>query len=184
MSRYHSPRHLKKRKFPRLSLCLAAAVLLLAAAGTSLWSAAPLARYAVSTSGSDSARVARFYVGAKSTTANENLQLNANAKTAAYTLTVTNYTGNTVNEVTTAYDVVVTFPSRLSGVTLTLKNGTTTVPGTAAENNTVFTFANAGTFPAGTPRTDTLTLTFELSSGAQNNSWKNIEITANAAQQD
>ena len=183
MSRYHSPKHLKKRKFPRLPLCLAAAVLLLTAAGVSLWSTAPLAKYAVSTSGSDSARVARFYVSAKSTTADENLQLNANASTADYTFTVTNYDGKTVNEVTTAYDVVVTFPSKLSGVTLTLKNGTTPVPGTA-ENNTVFTFANAGIFPAGTSKTDTLTLTFKLSSGAQNNSWKNIEITANAVQQD
>ncbi len=188
MSRQYSPQHIKNKnkKFLLHRLYLAVVFLLFAALGTSMWATAPLAKYITSTTGSDSARVARFAVSAaKSNGQSNSISLDeGDAATANYVFTVSNQNTNGVNETATAYDVVVAFPSELSGVTLTLKNGTTSISGTATENDTVFTFANAGRFQAGMAQTDTLTLTFTMTDDARNCTWEGIGITVNAAQQD
>lgn len=186
MSRQYIPKYEKKIKLMPHRLYLAVALLLLAALGTSMWATAPLAEYITSVTDSDGARVAHFAVSATKVNEQSNaISLDKNGTaTASYIFTVSNQNASGVNETATVYDVVVTFPSELSGVTLTLRNGTTAVSGTAAENNTVFTFANAGSFPAGTVQTDTLTLTFAMTDDAMNCTWEGIGIVVNAAQQD
>ena len=184
MRKAHTPKHAKKSKFSLHRLYPAAALLLLAAIGTSMWATGPLAKYITAASGSDGARVARFAVGAApSAGQSDDLRLDIFGDTAAaYTFTVSNVGADGVNETATAYDVTVTFPSALKGVTLTLKNGETAVIGTASADNKTFTFANVGVFPAATAQTDTLTLTFSMAADAVNAVWDGIRIEVYAAQ--
>lgn len=172
----------------RLPLAVYLAFLLVAALA---FTGASAASYKTEATSSDSARVARFVVtAAKPDSQSENLKLTSTEKEATYEFTVANNNnkdGN-VNETATKYDVVVEFPSALTGVTLTLtkniNNTETTIPGTASNGNKTFTFADAGEFKAGVAQTDSFALTFAVGDGAANATWNNIQIIVNAEQVD
>lgn len=141
------------------------------------------AKYTTGASWSDGARVARFAVSAQGAEQTA-ITLDASGEeTGSYAFTVSNQTANGVNETATDYDVVVTFPCELKGVTLTLRNRETTV-NAATTDNVTYTFDDVGTFPAGTAQTDQLTLTFTMAEGAESGSWENIKIEVHAAQLD
>ena len=170
----------------RLPLAVYLAFLLVAALA---FTGASFASYKTEASGSDSARVARFVVTAEPVNnQNESLTLDSSNPSAAYTFTVSNNEGVKVNETATKYDVVVEFPTQLTGVTLTLtknnNNKQTTITGTASADNKKFTFADAGSFTAGVAQTDSFALTFAVGDGAANAAWNNINIIVNAAQVD
>lgn len=168
----------------RLPLAVYLAFLLVAALA---FTGASFASYKTEAASSDSARVARFVVtAAKPDSQSENLKLTSTEKEATYEFTVANNNkdGN-VNETATKYDVVVTFPQELTGVTLTLKNGTNAaISATPSADSKTFTFTNVGTFSAGTPQAHNLTLTFTANADAAGGSWSNIKITVNAEQVD
>ena len=165
----------------RLPLAVYLAFLLIAALA---FTGASFASYKTEAASSDSARVARFVVTAKpETNQSENLTLDSTNTSAEYKFTVSNNDGDKVNETATSYDVVVTFPQELTGVTLTLKNGNKDITGTTTDNVT-YTFKDVGTFAAGTKQNDTLTLTFTAGTDAASGSWSNIKITVNAVQVD
>lgn len=165
----------------RLPLAVYLAFLLVAALA---FTGASFASYKTEAASSDSARVARFVVTAiPETNQSENLTLDSSTPSAGYKFTVSNTDANGVNETATSYDVVVTFPQELTGVTLTLKNGNKDITGTTTDNVT-YTFKDVGTFAAGTKQNDTLTLTFAANADAASGSWSNINITVNAVQVD
>lgn len=185
MNKQHSPRRLKAERLPVNWLLMAAVVLLVAVIGSSLGTANLMAQYTTSTTGTDSARVARYVVNTQATTSGTSLELSASRKTADYKFTVNNQDadGNT-NEVATSYAVEVSFPEKPKGVTLSLKNGTTAVNGTASSDGKTYTFQNAGSFAAGTAKTDNLTLTFTMADDADSATLRGIKIMVNAAQID
>ena len=165
----------------RLPLVVYLAFLLVAALA---FTGASFASYKTVATGSDSARVARFVVTAKPVDGqSEDLTLDSTKLSAAYTFTVSNNEGGKVNETATSYDVVVTFSQKITGVTMTLKNGNNDITGTTTDNVT-YTFKDVGTFAAGTKQNDTLTLTFTAGTDAASGSWSNIKITVNAEQVD
>ena len=183
MSRHYTPKHITKKKLPLQQMYLAVAMLLVLAVGSFAWTSATLARYVSTASGGGSAEVAAFVVEAKGADS-QSLTLNTTNSTAYYAFTVSNKNDNAVGEVTTAYDVTVTFPSALSGVTLTLQKGTEKFTGTTTDNK-AYIFENVGTFWPGIEGTDTLVLNFALDDAADTGgSWENIKITVNAEQQD
>lgn len=186
MNKQHSPRRLKAERLPVNWLLMAAVVLLVAVIGSSLGTANLMAQYTTSTTGTDSARVARYVVeAAKDSGQSEALTLDYDNKRADYKFTVTNKNGQGINEVATAYDVVVTFPKRLEGVTLSLKNGNVDVDGTASSDGKTYTFQNAGSFAAGAAATHNLTLTFTMPDDSTvDEAWQGIQIAVNAAQID
>lgn len=184
MKGHYSPKKTKKPRLPLYRLHYAVVLLLVAVSGTSMWTTTTLAKYVTSSSGSDSARVARFAVSTAPITQNTEIALDASGTpTADYKFTVSNSTSYGVNETATGYDVVVTFKKKLTGVSLTLKNGNNAVVG-ATTDNEIYTFTNVGEFPAGTKETHTLTLTFTVDEGAEDGKWENIEIEVRAAQKD
>lgn len=165
----------------RLPLAVYLAFLLIAALA---FTGASFASYKTQATGSDSARVARFVVTAvKDASQKEDLTLDSTKPSATYTFTVSNTDASGVNETATRYDVVVTFSQKITGVTMTLKNGNKDITGTTTDNVT-YTFKDVGTFAAGTKQNDTLTLTFTAGTDAASGSWSNIKITVNAEQVD
>lgn len=167
----------------RLPLGVYIAFLLIAAlafTGTSV------ASFKTQSSAGDGARVARFVVtAAKDADQSESITLNSTNMSAAYKFTVANNQDAAVSETAANYNIVVTFPTALSGVTMTLTKDGAAAPiaGVTADNKT-FTFSNAGSFPAGTAQTDSFTLTFTADTSAPSGEWNNIKITVNAAQVD
>lgn len=187
MNKQHSPRRLKAERLPVNWLLMAAVVLLVAVIGSSLGTANLMAQYTTSTTGTDSARVARYVVNAaKASGQSDALTLDYDNKRADYKFTVTNQNGQGINEVATAYDVVVTFPKRLEGVTLSLKNGNSAAMTPEASTDAkTYTFHSAGTFTAGTAATHNLTLTFTMPDDSTvDEAWQGIQIAVNAAQID
>lgn len=186
MKGHHSPKKTKKPRLPLYRLYYAVVLLLVAVSGTSMWTTTTLAKYVTSSSGSDSARVARFAVSAaQSAGQNTEIALDAGGTTAAdYKFTVSNSTINGVNETATGYDVVVIFPSELKGVTLTLKNGNKPIEATLSTDKKTYTFTNVGEFAAAEERIDTLTLTFAIKDGTEGGKWEGIKIEVRAAQKD
>ena len=165
----------------RLPLAVYLTFLLVAALA---FTGASFASYKTVATSSDSARVARFVVtAAKSEGQREDLTLDSTKPSAEYRFTVSNNDASGVNETATRYDVVVTFSQKITGVTLTLKNGNKDITGTTTDNVT-YTFKDVGTFAAGTKQNDTLTLTFTAGTDAASGSWSNIKITVNAEQVD
>lgn len=184
MKGHYSPKKTKKPRLPLYRLYYAVVLLLVAVSGTSMWTTTTLAKYVTSSSGSDSARVARFAVSADGAD-NATIELDASGeKTGSYTFTVSNTTTNGVNETATGYDVVVTFKKELTGVTLTLKNGNNTFSPTPSNENKTYTFKGVGEFAAAEEKTHNLTLTFTIKDGAEGGTWNNIEIEVRAAQKD
>ena len=184
MSRHYTPKHITKKKNSLQQMYLAVAMSLVLAVGSFAWTSATLARYASTASGGSSAAVAAFVVEAEGADS-QSLTLDTTNSTASYAFTVSNKNENAVGEVTTAYDVTVTFPSALSGVTLTLENGLETFTPTTSDGGITNVFKNVGTFQPGVERTDALSLSFALDENADTDgSWNNITVTVNAAQQD
>lgn len=185
MNKQHSPRRLKAERLPVNWLLMAAVVLLVAVIGSSLGTANLMAQYTTSTTGTDSARVARYVVNTQATTSGTSLELSTSKKTADYQFTVSNRdaAGN-INEVATSYAVEVRFREKPTGVTLSLKNGPTAVNGTASSDGKTYTFQNAGSFAAGVAKTDYLTLTFTMADDADSATLRDIKIMVNAAQID
>lgn len=185
MKGHYSPKKTKKPRLPLYRLYYAVVLLLVAVSGTFMWTTT-LAKYVTSSSGSDSARVARFAVSAEPSDGQAaKIELDASGeKTGSYTFTVSNSTNNGVNETATGYDVVVTFPDKLTGVTLTLKNGNNTFSPTPSNENKTYTFKGVGEFAAAEEKTHNLTLTFTVDEGAEGGEWEGIEIEVRAAQKD
>ena len=188
MKGHYSPKKTKKPRLPLYRLYYAVVLLLVAVSGTSMWTTTTLAKYVTSSSGSDSARVARFAVSAAQI-AGQNTEIALDAgdaakKQAEYQFTVSNSTDNGVNETATGYDVVVTFQKELTGVTLKLKNGNKTISTMTSTDNTTYTFTNVGEFAAATPQTHNLTLTFTVTDDAADGKWEKIKIEVRAAQKD
>lgn len=167
----------------RLPLAVYLEFLLVAALA---FTGASFASYKTQATSSDSARVARFVVtAAKDASQSESLTLDSSTPSAGYKFTVSNTDANGVNETATRYDVNVVFPNALSGVSLTLKNGTNAaISATPSADSKTFAFTNVGTFSAGTPQTHNLILTFTAGTDAAGGSWSNIKITVNAEQVD
>lgn len=186
MKGHYSPKKTKKPRLPLYRLYYAVVLLLVAVSGTSMWTTTTLAKYVTSSSGSDSARVARFAVSAAQIAGqNTEIALDAGGTTTAdYKFTVSNKTDKGVNETATGYDVVVTFKKELTGVTLTLKNGNNTFSPTPSNENKTYTFKGVGEFAAAEEKTHNLTLTFTVDEGAEGGEWEGIEIEVRAAQKD
>lgn len=186
MKGHYSPKKTKKPRLPLYRLYYAVVLLLVAVSGTSMWTTTTLAKYVTSSSGSDSARVARFAVSAEPSKGQAaKIELDASGeKTGSYTFTVSNSTDKGVNETATGYDVVVTFQKKLTGVTLTLKNGNNTFSPTPSNEDKTYTFKGVGEFAAAEEKTHNLTLTFTVDEGAEGGEWEGIEIEVRAAQKD
>lgn len=168
------------RRLPRVVYIAFLLVMALAFTGTSV------ASFKTQSTSTDGARVARFVVtAAKDADQIESITLDSINRSAAYKFTVANNQDAAVSETAAKYDVVVAFPTALSGVTMTLTKDGASAPiaGITADNKT-FTFSNAGSFPAGTAQTDSFTLTFAADMSAPSGGWNNIKITVNAAQVD
>lgn len=145
-----------------------------------------VASFKTQSTSTDGARVARFVVtAAKDADQSESIKLDSTNRSAAYKFTVANNQDTVVSETAAKYDVVVAFPTALSGVTMTLTKDGASAPiaGITADNKT-FTFSNAGSFSASTAQTDSFTLTFAADTSAPSGGWNNITITVNAAQVD
>ena len=161
-----------------------AAVLLLLALGSSMLATAPLAKYVTSASSSDSARVAKFSVSAASSgdsATSREYTLNSTTTTATYDFTVTSN-----SEVATTYDIKVTVPSALQGVTptLTVGDSTTAISATSiSSDNLTYTFKGVGTFAPGN-NSDTLHLTFTKGDDATAATYENIKVEAVVTQVD
>lgn len=149
-----------------------------------LLAAAAFAKYAASTQGEDAARVASFQITVADAQTNKDLQLGYSSTTQTYALTVSNQNadGSVTTEVKTAYDVIVTFPSAIECVGMTITNGSKSVTGTTSDNIT-YTFSNVGEFAASTAKTDSLTLTFNLDTEKiTTQTWSNIDVSVKASQ--
>lgn len=156
------------------------AVLAVAAIGSCALVAAPLAKYATTSKVDEaSARVAKFAVTAVETdgASSNEYTLSATNTTATLQFGVQNADVNAkgervVTEVPTTYDVILTLPEELQGVSATItrdervtESGEEAVGGEVqgkTTDNKTFTFSNVSTFPAGTVAADRLTLTFKL----------------------
>lgn len=170
-------------------LKLAIIVMLLAVIGCAMWAAVPLAKYANATSSSDSARVAQFAVTPLDGTDSNDIKLNYTNNSQTYAFTVSNVRNDTVvNEVTTAYDVILTFPSKLESyvtVKLANDNGASGQTATVSSDGLTYTFKDAGKFTAATARTDTLTLTFSFdTTDSVDKTWEGITLKVKATQVD
>ena len=124
---------------------------------TSSYNSGLYARYATSANVSDSARVARYDVSV-SDLSNSSLSLNSFDKNALSATTQITVSSN--SEVAVKYSVVLTFASALPNwMHVTLDGAEPAVEGS------VYTFADAGSFPAGQGNSDTLTLAFSVDPG-------------------
>ena len=202
----NSPTPQKKSPFQlsqkQLYILLAAVVLSIVALCIfvlSLW-----AKYAFAGDGADSSRVAKFVVEVPFDEEGKSLEINSSdsdTHTQDYTFSVSNKhpdTTEAINEVTTTYDVVITFPSEFtynnSGVDMTLINDNGTSDTTADDtttkgdttDNTTYTFSSVGTFNASDAKTHNLTLRFNLpdAAKAQTGTWEGIKVSATATQVD
>lgn len=183
MNKQHSPRRLKAERLPVNWLLMAAVVLLVAVIGSSLGTANLMAQYTTSTTGTDSARVAR-YVGLSIVPSNDQDAtkiLDADTDKAKYFFLVRN---TAENETAIAYDVVISFPKKLEGVALTVENEAKSVKGTVSNDGLTYTFKNVGSFAAGKAGSQKPVVIFTRQEGAKNMTWDKIRIAVNAAQID
>ena len=175
---------MKVAKLDTNKLYRVVAVLLVLAVGLSMLATSPYAKYATSASSTDSARVAKFSVTAAkaSTQTSEELSLSTDSTTATYAFTVTNE-----SEVVISYDVKLTVPSAMTGVTPKLvKADNTEVTGTTSDNKT-YTFSNAGTLAANAGSTNAAnhTIKFALdTSTAETATYTGIKLDVVATQVD
>ena len=172
-------------RFKELSLkrvYQAAALLLFLAVGSSMLATAPFAKY-VTKGGdsSDTATVAAFSVDAAQVTDDPTYNLDSTTTTGDYKFTVTSN-----SEVAATYNIVVTLPEEMDGVTMSLANATTgaTVAGTPSADGLTYTFENAGTFAAASALTHELTLTFTADAGATSGTYSGIKLEAVITQVD
>ena len=173
----------KRRRLPAAVYLCYLLVAVLAFTGASV------AGYKTESSGENSAHVAQFNIEAaqaaeQTTTA---FTLTAENRTASYSFTVTNGSGDNVTETAVSYDVVVTVPDGMpNGVDVSLKNaaGSDVSRKTGETGNTMYTFPNAGIFKAASPAEQTLTLTFTAGDGASSGSVSGISVDVVATQID
>lgn len=172
----------KKTKSPIRRLYKTAAILLIMASASLVWTSSTLARYTAGASGSDSAQVAGFVVTAASD--KTSISLNKSDDTVKYPFSVSNSNSSSfTNEVMTNYGITVKFPSETSGISLRLKKGdgdTEYSPSTT--DNKTYIFENVGTFEPGRAQTDNLTLNFKRQTSYLTTSWSGISVTVNAVQ--
>lgn len=170
----------KKTKSSIRRLYKTAAILLIMASASLVWTSSTLARYTADASGSDSAQVAGFVVTAASN--KTNISLNKSDDTVEYPFSVSNSNSSSfTNEVRTNYGITVKFPSETSGISLRLKKGDTEYSPSTADNKT-YIFENVGTFEPGKAQTDNLTLNFKRQTSYLTTSWSDISVTVNAVQ--
>jgi hypothetical protein len=164
-----------------------AALLALAALATASVAGVTQARYLESASGGDSARVAKWDVGAEPEEGQSgDLELTPGdaGSPASYSFTVSNG-----GEVALAYDVVVTLPKALpDGVTATLaKSGAATASKTfSSANGTTLTLERAGSLAPGA-QADSWTLSFAVGDGyadASGAELEGVKVSVSAAQAD
>ncbi len=142
-------------------------------------------KYKTKLDGSSSVQVAKFIIDTTSDSETHDFVLTNSNNSISYTFSVSNKNLRGINEVTTNYDVVITFPSLAKDVKLSLNNGTKSINGFFSDDGTVATFSNAGTFKAGVEQTDILTLNIALNSdNISTASWNNIKISVKASQVD
>lgn len=152
MNILNRPQHMKKSR-KRLPVSAYLGYLLIC---TLVLTGVSFAKFATTAGGSDSARVAAFVVEATGKEKDTlTIDCGAGSTTATYTLTVKNNNASEkVSEVAISYDVVLALPEDLpNGLTVTLDGNT----GTVSEKK--ITFANVGTFAAGTSASKTHKLT-------------------------
>ncbi len=186
MANQNVPISANRKKTPLQRVYITLAILLLLVAGLAIIAATPLAKYTTQSAYSDSARVAHFSVSATSTQTDTDFTLDADNLTKTYAFTVTNADGDKLrNEVATNYDVVLTLPADILGLTPTLTNGTSSIEGVPSSDKKTYTFKDAGTFSSDEAKVDNLVLTFTLDpNNADNGSWGGITLDAVATQQD
>lgn len=142
-------------------------------------------KYTTKLDGSSSVQVAKFIIDTTNDSEIHNFVLTNSNNSASYTFSVSNKNLRGINEVTTNYDVVITFPSLAKDVKLSLNNGNKSINGLFSNDGTIATFSNAGTFKAGVEQTDILTLNIALNSdNISTASWNNIKISVKASQVD
>lgn len=168
------------------SLYRVVAVLLMLAAASSVLAVAPLAKYATAVDSEDSARVAAFAVtAAPDSTQTTNVVDLQDTTTASYKFTVTNRNATQVSEVATTYDIKVTLPTAMEGVSVTMQKNGAAVSGTLSADGTTYTFSGVGTFQANTATTDTLTLIFTKDSTLTTYAnYENVKVEAVTTQLD
>lgn len=130
------------------------------------------ARYVTTSSGSDSARVAKFDVVNKIQTATQSITLHF-YKPEQVSDTI-DFQVNSTSEVAVKYDVVVTMPALPNGADyswLEIKLGEET----PVANGTVFTFSNVGTFAPNDTNVHKYELTFTIKKDMQGNPPADLE---------
>ncbi len=193
------PQHKRKFNLTKNQLCAILAGVLVISIALCLFAFSPWAKYGTSATGNDGARVARFEVNTATSQTDLDLQLGYTVNSKDYAFSVSNQSsdGTILNEVTTNYDVIVTFPSAVdsSVVALTLKNSakpetsTTPLTPTASSDNKTYTFSKAGTFEAASGATHNITLTFKLTDSAlagtlTPTTWSGVKVDVKATQVD
>ena len=168
-------RNLKQHmKFKGISLkrvYQACALLLFLAVASSMLATAPMAKYVTQATSADSARVAKFKVYTAGDSASFTLNL-AN-KTATYSFKVT-----CDSEVASKYDIIITLPSALNGVTLKLDDAEAT---SVSDDGKTYTFANTRESTLGT-LVHNHDLTFTRTDSATPATYSNISIKAVVSQ--
>ena len=162
----------------------AVAIALVLMAGASLLIVAPSAKFLTVAGGTDSARVARFSVDATSAATTSSFLLDAGTMSVEFPFTVTND-----SEVMVSYDVKLSLPADIEGITPTLNNGAgkTLAATSVSDDKKTYTFEKASTLAVGGDgvQTETLALVFSLdTSTAKTATYEGIKIDVVATQVD
>ena len=170
-------RNLKQHmKFKGISLkrvYQACALLLFLAVASSMLATAPMAKYVTQATSADSARVAKFKVYTSPISETSSFTVNPTNTTAKYEFRVT-----CDSEVASKYDVIVTLPSSLSGVTLKLDNAEAS---SVSTDGKTYTWTNARNSEPGTI-IHNHDLTFTRTDGATPATYSGITIKAVVSQ--
>lgn len=151
----NAPRMKKNRKFLRLPLRVYLSYLFIL---TLIFTAVSFAKFATSGGSNGNARVATFAVDAVPLDESSAYSFDDAAtsfkdkKSDSHTITVMNYTGNTVCEVALRYEIIVTIPDSAPDGAFEL-----TIDGrnAATVNGRTYTFTGFNAIPAGTKSSDT-----------------------------
>ena len=135
-----------------------------------------------SSAGGDNAQVSALIIDLRGDTS-DNLTIDCGQEitTAEYNFAVTNTKDGKTSEIPFKYDVIVTLPEALQGVSITLNE----TSGTASSDGKTVTFTGVGRFAAGNSQTHNHSLFFNAADGSlmlQDRVYENIGVSVRAEQ--
>ena len=135
-----------------------------------------------SSTGGDNAQVSALIIDLR-VSSSDNLAIDCGQEimTAEYHFTVTNTKDGKTSEIPFKYDVIVTLPEALQGVSITLNE----TSGTASSDGKTVTFTGVGRFAAGNSQTHNHSLFFNAADGSlmlQDRVYENISVSVRAEQ--